>query len=231
MRSAAFHLGSSRAIVSIWLAAAFCLHAQVILDRVAIVVGLRVVKTSDIERDLRASEFLNHQPVDVSNGAKRKIAERMIEQTLIRQEMQTGNWAQPGPADVDGFVNQLKKQRFGGSDAEFSKGLAQYGLTLDQFRKYADWQLTVLRFIDERFRPGVLVTEGDIPDYYELHREEFGGATLEEVTPKIREQLTGEKINQAFEEWLKQVRSRARVQFKPEAFGGEAPSAEGNVEP
>jgi len=51
------------------------------------------------------------------------------------------------------------------------------------------------------------------------------------VTPKIREQLTGEKINQAFEEWLKQVRSRARIQFKPEAFGGEAPSAEGNVEP
>ena len=35
--------------------------------------------------------------------------------------------------------------------------LNQYGVTEDELHDALLWQLTVLRFIDERFRPGVMV--------------------------------------------------------------------------
>ncbi len=73
------------------LAFATVLSGAVVLDRVAVVVGNRAVKTSDIERDLRASELLNSQPLDVSTEARKKAAQRLVEQELIRQEIDNGS--------------------------------------------------------------------------------------------------------------------------------------------
>jgi len=233
-------MNSARAlcfVLPLWLVVGV-VHAQTaVIDRVAIVVGRRAVKLSDIERDLRSSQLLNHQNLDLSDAAKRKIADRVIEQELIRQEIQTGNWSKPSDADVEAFVAKIQKDRFGGSESAMTSALGSYGLTPEQFRKYVLWQLTVLRFIDERFRPGVLVTDEDVQAYFDQHRDELvkqhpGQTTLEQLAPVIREQLIGERVNQAFEEWLQQARRRARVQFIPAAFGGEIPaSSPGVVEP
>lgn len=181
----------------------------VTVDRVAIVVGNRVVKTSDIERDLRASQFLNKQPLDVSVAAKRKVADRLIEQELIRQEIKSGGYATPGEGDVNAFLTQLRQSRYGNSETQLRGSLAPYGLTVEQLRTYLWWQLTVLRFIDERFRPGVLVTDEDAQAYAESHR----------ITPeKARETIAGERVNQAFEDWLEQTKRRIRVEYREEAF-------------
>jgi len=46
--------------------------AVVVLDRMAVIVGKHVIKTSDIDWDLRVTEFLNREPLDFSSQAKRK---------------------------------------------------------------------------------------------------------------------------------------------------------------
>jgi hypothetical protein len=53
------------------------LSGAVVVDRVAIIVGKRVVKTSDLERDLRVSQFLNREPLDLSPATRRKVADRL----------------------------------------------------------------------------------------------------------------------------------------------------------
>jgi parvulin-like peptidyl-prolyl isomerase len=201
------------------------------MDRVAVVVGRRAVKLSDIERDLRGSQFLNRQKLDVSDAARKNVAERLVDQELIRQELQNGRYSSPTAADVDAFLDRLKRERFASSDAQFLSGLKQYGLTPEQFRDYLRWQLTVLRFIDERFRPGVLVTDEDIKAYYEQNRAELARAnpkanTLEALEPRIRDLITGQRVNENFEEWLNQSRRQTRIQYQPVAFG-RAPSSEG----
>lgn len=205
--------------------------AAEVMDRVAVVVGRRAVKLSDIERDLRGSQFLNRQKLDVSDAARKRVAERLVDQELIRQELQNGRYTRPEAADVDAFMERVKRERFGGSDPQFRSALDQYGLSPEQFREYLRWQLSVLRFIDERFRPGVLVTDEDVQAYYDQHRAELvrsnpKSTTLEALEPKIRELITGERVNQNFEEWLNQSRRRTRVQYLPVAFG-EAPSSQG----
>jgi peptidyl-prolyl cis-trans isomerase SurA len=205
------------------LAFATVLSGAVVLDRVAVVVGNRAVKTSDIERDLRASELLNSQPLDVSMEARKKAAQRLVEQELIRQEIDNGGYPQPSAQDVAAFVQQLKRDRFHGSDAQLKAALSRYGLSEEQFKKYLQWQLTVLRFIDQRFRPGVLVTDDEVREYYDEHRAELQKAnpknnSFEALQEKIRETLTGERVNKDFEEWLDETRRRTRIDFRDAAF-------------
>ena len=209
------------------LVLACLLEGAVVVDRVAVIVGRRAVKTSDIDRDLRVSSFLNRQPLDQTPAARRKAAERLIDQELVRQEIATGQYSQPTDQDVANFLQQLKRDRFGGSDAGFRTELARYHLTEDQLKRHLLWQLTVLRFIDQRFRPSVLVTDEDAAAYYREHRAELQKAypqnsSLEALTPKIRETLTGERINQAFEDWLSETRRPTRIDYRQQAFSAGA---------
>lgn len=190
----------------------------VVLDRVAVIVGKRAVKTSDLERDLRATQFLNRQPLDLSTAAKRKAADRLVEQEMIRQEIQSGGYSQPTEQDATAFLAQLRRDRFNGSDPQMRAALSRYGLSEDQLREYLLWQLTVLRFIDQRFRPGVLVTDEDVHAYAQEHNIANSGPAQD---AKIRETITGERVNQSFEEWLDQTKRRTRVVYRDAAFAKE----------
>ena len=101
--------------------------------------------------------------------------------------------------------------------------LQKYGLTEGELRERLLWQITVLQFINQRFRAGVVVTDEDIRNYYDQHAAELrkqqpNAITLEALSPKIKEVIEGERINQSFNEWLDQTRQDYRVEYKPEAF-------------
>jgi hypothetical protein len=198
-----------------------------IVDRIAVIVGNHVIKTSDIDRELRVSSFLNRQVLDETPAAMHKAAERLIDQEMVRQDLLRGQYAQPTDKDVASFLQQLKRDRFSGSEARFQSELARYQLTEQQLRRHLMWQLTVLRFIDERFRAGVLVTDEDAAAYYRQHQAELQKAnprnsTLEALGPTIRETITGERINDAFEEWLTEARRGTRIEYRQQAFDGSA---------
>jgi hypothetical protein len=101
--------------------------------------------------------------------------------------------------------------------------LQRYGITEGQLRAQLLWQLTVLRFIDERFRPAVIVTDEEVQTFYnqhlaELHRQYPGDVSFEALEPKIRSLLEGQRINENFEQWLAEARKRARIEYRQEAF-------------
>jgi hypothetical protein len=197
--------------------------AVVVLDRMAVIVGKHVIKTSDIDWDLRVTEFLNRRPLNVSSTAKRQSAERLIDQEIIRQEIVTGNYRRPPDSDAAALVNNLRRDRFGGSDVKMREELQRYGITEDQLRAQLLWQLTVLRFIDERFRPAVIVSDDEVHAYYNQHladlrRQYPGDSSFEALEPKIRSLLEGERINESFNQWLEGARKRARIEYRQEAF-------------
>jgi hypothetical protein len=198
-------------------------QGAVVIDRMAVIVGRHVIKTSDIVRDLRVTEFLNREPLDLSSEARRKSAERLIDQEIIRQEIVTGGYRRPSEAEGQAYEKQLENDRFHGSAAQMRQALAKYDLTEEQLREELLWQLTVLRFIDQRFRAGVLVTDEEVKSYYEQHlaglRAQYpNGYSLEELQGKVRSSLEGERINQSFNEWLEQQRKMYRIEYKQEAF-------------
>jgi len=195
----------------------------VVIDRIAVVVGKHAIKSSEIDRDLRAAGFLNREPLSLSPEAKRKAAERLIDQTVIRDEITNGRYAQAGQGEADTLLQHLRQDRFGGSDSRLQAELSKYGLTPDQLRTQLRWQLRVLRFIDQRFRPGVLVTDEEVRAYFDQHasdlERQYGqNSSFEALEPKIRESLEGERVNQSFIAWLEQARKRNRIEYRQEAF-------------
>jgi hypothetical protein len=198
-------------------------NAVVVLDRMAVIVGKHVIKTSDIDLDLRVTEFLNRQPLNSSQQAKRQSAERLIDQEIIRQEIVTGKYRRPADSDAAALEAQLRRDRFGGSAAAMRETLQRYGITEDQLRAQLLWQLTVLRFIDQRFRPAVIVTDEEVRAYYDQHLAELRRQypqdnNFEALEPKIRSLLEGERINEGFNEWLAAARKRNRIEYRQEAF-------------
>ncbi len=199
------------------------LSGAVVLDRVAVIVGKRAIKLSDIERDIRVTAFLNRAAVDTSPAARCKSAERLVDQTVIRDEIATGDYERATDEEAAGLLNNLRRDRFGGSEARLRQELAKYGVTQDQITEAMRWQLTVLRFIEERFRPAVLITDDAVKAYYnqhltELRRQNPKDSGYDALEPKIREQLASAEVDKQFDAWLAEKRQDDRVTFKQEVF-------------
>jgi hypothetical protein len=209
------------AILLLGLSAA--LGAAVIIDRIAVIVGKKVVKLSDIDRDVRLTEFLNREPLNLSADARRKAAERLIDQQIIRTEIATSGYSRATDAQAEALLRQIQRDRFGNSEARLRAELARYGLTEEDLRQQLLWQLTVLNFIEQRFQPGVSISDQDVQAYYKQHLAElksqypqnYSFAALE---PKIRSLLQEQAVTRDFEDWLSRARQRTQIEYRQGAF-------------
>jgi hypothetical protein len=194
----------------------------VIIDQIAVIVGDSIVKDSDITRDIRVTDFLNDQRLDFSASARRKAANRLIDQIFIRKEIDLGNYPTATLQEADKQLDNLKAQRFK-TETAFHQALRRYGLTELDLRTQFQWQLTVLRFIDARFKPAVVVADSEITQYYQEHEAALDraepGKSLNDLRNQIQDTLTAQKVNQQFFAWLDQQRKNAKIRFCEEGLG------------
>ncbi len=199
-----------------------CLAYPIIIDRIAVRVDNAIIKDSDIDRNLRVTQFLNDQSLTINNEARREAAKRLIEQSFIREELQLGDYPQASWQEADQQLDVLKKDRYK-TEAALQQAIHRYGLVEPDLRFEFRGQLTVLRFIDQRFKPAVLVTDEEIEKYYRDHqtalrRANPGKSSLDDLRDQIRDILAGEKVNEQFFAWLDDQRKTHKVQFYEESL-------------
>src|ERR1700761_929004 len=100
----------------------------VILDRIAIVVGNYIIKDSDIEHNIRVTDFLNGDPLSFSEAARRSAARRLLDQRFIRSEIRNGDYPAASMKDAERQLQTLESQRFH-SRVALQAALEKYGLT------------------------------------------------------------------------------------------------------
>jgi hypothetical protein len=199
------------------------LSGAVVLDRIAVIAGTHVIKLSDIDQDIRLTDFLNRVPLNLSPAARREAAERLITQQIIRDDIVSGGYRRPPESEAVQLEADLDRDRYDGSEQRLRDVLKLYGLTEPELREQLLWQITVLQFIDQRFRGGVVVTDDDVRGYYDQHiadlrRQYPKDSSFEALAPRIRTTLEGQRVNQSLNEWLDQARKSERVEFKQGAF-------------
>jgi hypothetical protein len=199
-----------------------CLAPAVIIDRIAVIVGNSIVKESDIKRDIRVTSFLDNETPDLSLPAQRRALNRLIDQVFIRREIDLGNYPTATLQQADQQLERIKKERFR-TEGVFNQALRKYDLSALDLRTQFQWQLTVLRFIDIRFKPAVLITGDEIEKYYRDHaaalrRQYPGKSSLAELRSQIRQTLIDERVNQQFFAWLDEQRKETKVQFREESL-------------
>ena len=199
-----------------------CLVYPVIIDRIAVRVGNSIIKDSDIDRNLRVTNFLNDKPLNMNSEARREASKRLIDQVFIRREVQLGDYPQATWEEADQQLGRLTKERYK-NQAVWQQAVHRYGLVEPDLRFEFRWQLTVLRFIDLRFKPAVLVTDEEIQKYYREHqtalrRANPGKNSLDDLQDQIRDTLAGEKVNEQFFAWLDDQRKSSKVEFYEESL-------------
>lgn len=195
-----------------------------IVDRIVVTLDNQVITASEIDLEIRITAFLNGDALDFSPEARRKAADRLVEQKLIRREIQVGRYAAPSPEGVEPMLKEIQAQRFP-SPEEYRDALAKYGISEDELKAHLLWQITLLRFIDIRFRPAVEVTDADIQTYFDknrtelqMHAETSKKLTLDDLRDQIRGILTSEGADKQLDQWLGEARKRTRIEFHQEAF-------------
>jgi hypothetical protein len=195
-----------------------------IIDRIAVTLDNQVITESEILLEIRLTAFQNGGPLSLKPEAKREAAGRLIEQKLIRKEIEVGRYIQPNPADVESMMKQLESQRFH-SPGELRQALEKYGVREDDVRAHLLWQLTMLRFIDVRFRPGIQISDQDIQQYFNQKLPELEKQAgpekkirLDDLRDKLQEALTDERVDQQLNDWLAETRKHMRIEFHAEAF-------------
>jgi hypothetical protein len=189
-----------------------------IIDRIAVSVGKYVITTSDLEREIRVTAFLNGVKPEITPAAKRATAGRMVEQALVRTELETSRYPTPPPSEADPILAQLKKQR-AANDGDFQRLLGEYGITEQDVRDELLWQRTLLSFLDVRFRPSVQVSDADIQDYFDKTvKPGAPGASLDDYRDRIEAALTGQREDQEMSRWLDQAKKRTEIVYHNDAL-------------
>jgi hypothetical protein len=105
------------------------------------------------------------------------------------------------------------------SETAFQDALESHGITADELTRRLWWQLTLLRFIDYRFRPGIQVPPADVQAYYRQQVSEWKQQatkpipTLEESRDRIEEILTQKRIDQELDQWIEDTRSQVTINY------------------
>lgn len=186
------------------------LSAEVV-DRVAVVVGTNVITESELLREVRLTQFLNGEPLDLSPEKKRAAAERLVDQQLIRTEMELSRYPQPGTEEENKVLADFRKQNYP-DDQQFREAVAKYGIGEDELKHLLAWQATAMQFTETRF--GTPSPQGKVPP----GKVQTANRRRADVEPAAASDSTDQLVDQQMEAWLKEARSSTRIQFKKEAF-------------
>lgn len=212
--------------------------APVVLDKVVAVVNKHVILASDLDDEIRLS-VLDATAVGQGALTRQHALEELISRSLVEQQIREGDAqaAEPAPAEVDARVTDLRSQlpacvhRNCASDAGWKKFLEENGLSAERVQGYVRYRMEILSFIEQRFRPGIHISRGEIETYYrDTLRPQFhpGEAipSLDAVAPRIEEILLEQQVNVLFDQWLTNLRGQGDVEILDPALEGGKEQAE-----
>jgi len=210
--------------LSLAVALAATLGPCAIIDRIAVSVGTSVITASDIEREIRVTAFLDGRAPDLSPAGKRAAAERMVEQTLVRRELETNRYPVPQPSEIEPALAAFR-QRYYPNEADYRRALAQCRISDQEVRDALLWERTLLQFVDVRFRPALQISGEQIQHYFDTVlapklRSEQPGKTfsLDDYRDQIEDTLAGQLEDKELDAWLSEARRRTPIVYHDEAL-------------
>jgi len=186
--------------------------AQEVIDRIVARVETDIILLSDVRQLNRYQVFL-----DGKAQSDADILNRLIDQWIVRSEANVARFPQPSDDDVNRSIERLKRSF--SSPEEFQERQKQSGISDDEIRRFVRAQLYLSNYLDSRFRPAIQVDEKAIDEFYKTRvvpRAESRGQTpptLENARDFIQEALVQRAINEQADRWLKESRTRVRVEI------------------
>ena len=194
-----------------------------ILDRIVVTVGQQVITALQLDEEIRVTDFMNGQKLTFTVEARRTAADRLIQQLLVKRDMELSHYPLPEDQDVAKYLSQIQENH--GGSAAFSSALAAYGLPEAILKQHLVLQLTTLRFIEYRFHPDLGISEGDIQAYYQNQVNSWrathaGPAPSDFASSRqaIRQALEEARTDELLNAWLEESRRQVNIVYIDKAL-------------
>ncbi len=220
-------------IVVAVLAALFSLNvlaAQAeVIDRIVATVNGHIILQSDWDEALAYEALLNGRSLgEFTADDRQAVLDRLIDQELLGEQMKSAYFQHASEAEASARVADARKQYANAAAPDgWQAVLNRFQLTEKDLISHVQQQIDLMRLVDSHLRPAVQIDSKTIEAYY---REKFvpqlkeAGANdipLTEVSGKIRELLTQEKVNELMVAWLQTLRSESKVSVPSAAVSAE----------
>jgi hypothetical protein len=192
-------------------------RAADIVDRIVATVNGHVILQSDWDDAVRFEAFVEGRPLDrLSDQDRSRALDRLIDQELLREQGQGADITQPPAEEVQRRILEIQKEHQATTSSAWHMALARYGLAQKQVEAWLAHDISVLHQVEARLRPTVQIAPQNIESYYQdtflpqLRKSGAQDVPLAQVSGKIREILTEQKVNELFSSWLQSLRSESK---------------------
>jgi peptidyl-prolyl cis-trans isomerase SurA len=190
-----------------------------VIDRIVATVNGRVILQSDWDEALCYEALVTNRSLDqFTDDDRRAVLDRLIDQELLREQMKSADFRHATDVEVQTRIAEARKQYpQAASEEGWEALLAQYHISVKDFYSRVQQQIDVMRLVDARLRPAVQIDSKSIEAYYrdqfvpKLKQSGAADVSLAEVSGKIRELLTEQKVSEMLVSWLQTLRSEGEV--------------------
>jgi hypothetical protein len=210
---------SSFACSVVVLAVTVSAWAGDVLDRIVAKVNNHIILQSEWQDAVRYEAFVGGRALEqLQAGDSIAALDRLIDQELLREQMRSSGFPHASSEEVEKRIQEIRTQYAGAkSEAGWQAALGRYGLTESELQGRVALQVDLMGLVDARLRPNVVIDSKSIESYYnqellpQLRQSGANQVPLAEVTPKIKELLTQQKMNQMLIAWLQDLRSGSQI--------------------
>jgi parvulin-like peptidyl-prolyl isomerase len=217
-------LQSKRAIATLALIVSALLlvsarAAADVIDRIIATVNGHVILQSDWDEALCYEALLTNRTLaQITDDDRRAVLDHLIDQELLREQMTSADFTHATDAEVSAKVAEARKGYPQAASADaWQSLLAQFHLSEKDLLNHIRQQIDVMRLVDARLRPAVEIDSKSVEAYYrnqfvpKLKQAGASEVPLAEVSVKIRELLTEQKVSELLVSWLQTLRSEGQV--------------------
>jgi len=213
--------------VTLLLALSSQASAADLVDRIVATVNGHIILQSDWDDALSCQAFEDGRSPNQSTPAEHKAAlDHLIDQELLREQMHSSEFRHASDTEVAQQIEDIRKHY---PEAATEQGwralLTSRGLSEDELKQHVRQQIDMMRLVDAHLRPSVSVDSKSIESYYnqqllpQLRQSGEKEVPLAAVSPKIKELLTQQQMNQLLVAWLQDLRSGSEIRRESDSEG------------
>jgi len=190
-----------------------------VIDRIVATVNGHIILQSDWNDALKYEALLSARTVsDFNDGERRAVLDRLIDQELLDEQMKSASFQHATEEEAAAEVAAARKlYPQAATDEDWQAVLAKYNVTESALLQHVREQIDLMRLVDAHLRPAVQIDSKSVEAYYrdkfvpQLKESGEQAVPLEDVSAKIRELLTQEKVSELMVSWLQSLRSESKV--------------------
>ena len=194
--------------------------AGTLVDQVLAVVNGDLVLESDVDEERRFQAF---EPLRDEKFDRDAVVERLIDQALILEQAKLQPDDQVTRPEAEAHEAMLRKeipackQYRCETDAGWAKFVAAQGFTMEELVSELQKRMEILKFVEIRFRSGILIDQAQIKTYYdqvlrpEYARRHASAPPVAALKDRIQEILLQQQVTNLLGDWLKTLKAEGSV--------------------